>query len=567
MRKIRLVYLLVALFLTVTFLISGCGQKQPDVSTPTEPAGTEDDTGEESDEPAEEEPAAKDLEPYTFTHYFNYDWWGIKPWGEDEVSKYLSEKFNIHVEFAKPDSDPQAKLNVMISSGDLPDSIMMDRGTDNIRLAQLGLLQPLEPFMEQNPNYQDNVLPQTIELLKIDGKVYGIPNWSRKAASGGNDVWIYNLRLWQDAGSPKLETFEDLYAFAKKIKNDVPKNREGLDTIPVILDSTGDGHRIARAFYRSYGGYINGWYAVIDGKYRLALRDPVFKEATMEANRWWREGLFSESQFTDTGEQILEKIVAGRTALLFYDHSLDETNHFRRILRENFPDDSYEIVQPNPFPPAKGLSPDKIYGDCQGTVGWNVTCITTKAEQPQRIFDLWTYLLTPEAAILQMYGPQGQYWDELDDQGRPILKKPEAELTTDEINKLGLWFWMIPGQSDNVDTMKFAVNDMQPEDKRNWVASTQAHILTPTLWLSDEFTGIGEVIDPQSDEGIQRTMCEDYVVANYPRVIMAETPEEAEKIYQDILDFCDKNGLPAVEELYDKKYQENVKLVGTGLTK
>jgi len=73
---------------------------------------------------------------------------------------------------------------------------MMDRGTDNIRLAQLGLLQPLEPFMEQNPNYQDNVLPQTIELLKIDGKVYGIPNWSRKAASGGNDVWIYNLRLW-----------------------------------------------------------------------------------------------------------------------------------------------------------------------------------------------------------------------------------------------------------------------------------------------------------------------------------------------------------------------------------
>lgn len=178
-----------------------------------------------------------------------------------------------------------------------------------------------------------------------------------------------------------------------------------------------------------------------------------------------------------------------------------------------------------------------------------------------------SYFLTREAAIIQMYGPPGQLWDTLDDQGLPILKKAEGELTAEERDRLGLWFWMIPGHSDHVDTIKFAVNDKLPEEKRNWVVSMQAHILTPTMLLSDEFVGIGETIDPQSDLGIQRTLCEDYIKANYPKVIMAKSPEEAEKVYEDIIKFCDENGMPQIEETYDKKYQDNVKRFGTVLKK
>ena len=210
---------MMSVILTATMLGTGCKKEEPAA-------------------PANGDGGAQ--EHYTFTHYFNYDWWGLKPWAEDEVSKALKEKFNVTVEFQKPDSDPQAKLNIMISSGDLPDSIMMDRGVDNIKLAQLGLLQPLEPFMEKNPNLPNNVLETTRELLKIDGKLYGIPNWARSKATGGNNAWIQNERLYKAAGSPKLETFDDLYNYAKKIKNDIPKNNEGLPTIPVIFDQTVD---------------------------------------------------------------------------------------------------------------------------------------------------------------------------------------------------------------------------------------------------------------------------------------------------------------------------------------
>ncbi|NLO81878.1 MAG: extracellular solute-binding protein [Clostridiales bacterium] len=571
MKKVRIISLLLVTLLVLAVMTAGCGKKAPDTSGPADTPSTTPETGGETQTGGDAGEGAETTddysEPYTFTHYFNYDWWGIKPWGEDEVSKYLSQKFNVHVEFAKPDADPAAKLNVMISSGDLPDSIMMERDADNIRLARLGLLQPLEPFMAKNPNLQENLLPQTIELLKIDGKLYGIPNWPRRAPTGGNDVWMYNVRIWEDAGKPKLETFEDLYEFAKKAKNDVGKTREGLDVIPLMMDATGDGWRLVNAFYRSFGGVLNGWYTVVDGKYRIAFRDPLFKEAALEVNKWWREGLIAETQFTDTTDQMLEKATNGRIALLYYDHSQDDTNHFREILRRNYPGDSYEVVDPNPFPPAKGLSPNDIYGDIASTVGWNVTCITTKAENPQRIFDLWTYLLTREGAIIQQYGPPGQLWDSLDDQGLPILKKYEGELTAEERDRLGLWFWMIPGHSDHVDTVKYAINDKLPEDKRNWVVWVQAHILTPTKVISDEFVGIGDVIDPQSDLGVNRTLCEDYIAANFPQVIMAKSTEEAEKIFDDIIKFLDENGMPAIEEEYDKKYQDNVKRYGTVLNK
>lgn len=560
MKKIRILSLLVAI-LVFTAFIAGCGQNAATPSETTKAA----DTG-AGETTAAAEPTGEALEPYTFTHYFNYDWWGLKPWGVDMTSKYMQKKFNITVEFSKPDSDPQAKLNVMISSGDLPDSIMMDRGVDLRKLAQLGLLMPLEPYMEKNPNLTENVRESTRELLKIDGKLYSIPNWSRKAASGGNDTWIYNQRLYKAAGSPALNTLEDLHAYALKIKNDVPKNNEGLSTIPFTADDSADGWKLGRAFYRSFGGVIDGWYAVSGGKYQSVFRDPVFKQSTMEINRWWRDGLINPTQFTDTPDQILEKIVAGRTALMWYDHSKNESNKYRTILKETFPDDSYEIT-PDPFPPANGLTPDKIYADHQSTVGWNVTVITKNAEKPQRIFDLWTWLLTKEGSINMMYGPQGENWDSLDDKGLPILKKAESELKSEEIDRLGSWFWAIPGHSDNVDTTKFAVNDMLPPEKQNWVIKTQAHILTPRMWLTDEFVGIPDVVDPKSDAGIARTLCEDYIKANYPKVIMAKSEAEAQKLFDGIIAFLDKNGFAKVEEAYNTKYQDNVKLVGSGLKK
>ena len=562
MKKHSLPFLLVAVLMLAGALLSGCQGSGNTPAPATSAPAAEGTPAPEVSASAGEPTAAAQLEPYTFVHYFNYDWWSpIRKWGDDEVSKYYQQKFNITVDFQKPDSDAAAKLNLMISGDTLPDSIMMDRGADNINLAKLGKLVDLAPFMEKNKDYEDNVLPQTIDQLKIEGKLYSIPNWVRKGHTGGNFAWIYDKKIWEAAGSPELKTFNDLYNYAKKAKElgKSPNNKD-LNIIPAMSGRSPDGLDLIRGFYRSFGGIQSGWYTALNGDYQLVFRDPTFKKAALEANKWFREGLLQEEQFSDTTDQVLEKLVSGRNALLWYDHSQDDSNHYRSILMKTFPGDSYELTDPI-FPPAEGVT--KIYHDVDNSMGWNVTCITTKAQQPQRIYDLWTSFYTKEGSTIMMYGPKGFNWDSVDANGNPILKVPEQKMDPAEKDKLGMWFYPIPGHSDNVDNTKFAVNDALPEADRSWVITQQAHIFSPQKLFSDEFNGIADIIDPQSDEGIKRRLVEDNIVAQFPKMLVAKSEAEASKLYDEIVKFADDNGLKDVEAKYNEKYKDNVAKYGT----
>lgn len=505
------------------------------------------------------------LEPYSYNLYFNYDWWSIKPWGEDATSAYLKEKFNVDIEFTKPDADPEAKLNIMISSGELPDAIMMDRDQNMLQLAKNGLLQSLDPLRANNTDYDDNVLPETRELLKIDGELYTIPQWTRKAPAGGNLSWLYNKKMYEQVGSPDLSTFEGMYTYAKAVKDSIPQTDEGASVIPMATATAKtDGAEIMHGFYRSFGGSlpIYDWYSSVDNELKVVFRDPLYRDAIMEANKWLREGLISETMFSDSNEQTTEKVSGGRTALLYYDFSSDNWNNFRKMLQETDPENDYVIVTDPIYPPAAGLSPDKIYADAQSSASGDGIQITIKAEQPQRIFDVHSYLMTKEGSITQMYGPRGTLWDELDNDGNPILLKAESEISSTESNQLGLWYWIIPGHADNVDTTKFAVNAMLPAEKQSWVINNQANVFTPQMFITNEYFGLRDTVDSRTDLGIQRTLCEDQIKAMVPRIIMADSPEKAATLYDELLQFLDDNGMPEVEKAYNEKYQANCEIQG-----
>ena len=499
---------------------------------------------------------------YEFEIYYNYDWWGIKPWGEDETSKYWSELFNINIIQNKPDADAAAKLNLMVSSGDLPDVIQMDRGADHQRIAQLGMFVDLEPLKANNPAFDENIALSTQELLKIDGVLYSIPHWVRKGATGGNELWMYNKNIYEAAGSPDLSTFEGLYEYAKLVKETVPENHD-MPTIPFATQNNNDAfNMIPGAFYRSMGGVrdTSNYTARIDGKIQLKLRDPIYRQAVMEANKWYREGLISESQFTDVNDIMLEKFSTGRVGLIYYDFSQDDNNHFRQILNETYPGDDWVQLHNPVYPPSAGV--EKTYPDHKETPGWNVLCITKNAKDPQRIFDFFTHMQTKQGSIEMMYGPQGDWWEELDENGNPILKKSEAEMTAEELERIGSWRWSFCSHSDNVDLTKFAVNAMQPEDKRDWVVTTQADVLSPIMYVTDEYVGLPNTIDPLSDLGIQRTLCDDQYKAELPRIMMAATAEEAEALYDALIKFHDDNGFQEVEAAYDARHQEIVGIQG-----
>ncbi len=514
-------------------------------------------------------------EHYEFDAYYSYQG-SVKPWGEDAASKYMNEKFNITLNYSCPEADADSKLNLMISSDDLPDVIILDRNANWLKLINLGKLVDINTLKYEGCSFDEDILESTQKLLSVNGGLYGIPNWARKGATGGNMSWMVNHDVYEQLGSPELKTLEDLHQFMLDAKDKGVKTSDDQSIFPWLPRQDDNGFYTVSAIYRSYGNpnLIDTYWSQADNDVKLAVYDDNYIAALKIANQWYKEGLFPETTYTDSNDQFTEKLANGRAAITYYDFSQDDTNHFRTLLQEK-DGNTYDLLgwelKDSPiYPAADGV--DYVYGEEGGTVGWNVNCITTKAENPQRIFDLYTWMLTKDGSINMMYGPEGGLWEGKDEEGNPILKKPEEELTSDEKNAAGCWFWSQPAHSDNVDLTKYAVNEQQPEGSRSWVISIQDHVFTPEdsihpaipgqKFLTDENTGLSLEIDPTEDLGMARQAITDECKMRIPQIIMASDDATFDKLVQDLKDFAESNQVHDIEKIYTDKRASNIELQG-----
>lgn len=562
--------------------VAGCGgggnssTAESSTSSKTESSAAESTSGgDESSATTGSSGPDDTTEPYEFDAYYSYQG-SVKPWGEDAASKYMNEKFNIKVNYSCPEADADSKLNLMISSDDLPDVIILDRNANWLKLINLGKLVDINTLRYEGCSFDENILESTQKLLSVNGGLYGIPNWARKGATGGNMSWMVNHDVYEQLGSPELKTLEDLHQFMLDAKEKGVKTSDDQSIFPWLPRQDDNGFYTVSAIYRSYGNpnLIDTYWSQADNDVKLAVYDDNYISALKIANQWYKEGLFPETTYTDSNDQFVEKLSNGRAAITYYDFSQDDTNHFRTLLQEK-DGNTYDLLgwelKDSPiYPAADGV--DYVYGEEGGTVGWNVNCITTKAENPQRIFDLYTWMLTKDGSINMMYGPEGGLWEGKDEEGNPILKKPEEELTSDEKNAAGCWFWSQPAHSDNVDLTKYAVNEQQPEGSRSWVISIQDHVFTPEdsihpaipgqKFLTDENTGLSLEIDPTDDLGMARQAITDECKMRIPQIIMASDDATFDKLVQDLKDFAESNQVHDIEKIYTDKRASNIELQG-----
>lgn len=562
--------------------VAGCGgggnssTAESSTSSKTESSAAESTSGgDESSATTGSSGPDDTTEHYEFDAYYSYQG-SVKPWGEDAASKYMNEKFNITLNYSCPEADADSKLNLMISSDDLPDVIILDRNANWLKLINLGKLVDINTLKYEGCSFDEDILESTQKLLSVNGGLYGIPNWARKGATGGNMSWMVNHDVYEQLGSPELKTLEDLHQFMLDAKDKGVKTSDDQSIFPWLPRQDDNGFYTVSAIYRSYGNpnLIDTYWSQADNDVKLAVYDDNYIAALKIANQWYKEGLFPETTYTDSNDQFVEKLANGRAAITYYDFSQDDTNHFRTLLQEK-DGNTYDLLgwelKDSPiYPAADGV--DYVYGEEGGTVGWNVNCITTKAENPQRIFDLYTWMLTKDGSINMMYGPEGGLWEGKDEEGNPILKKPEEELTSDEKNAAGCWFWSQPAHSDNVDLTKYAVNEQQPEESRSWVISIQDHVFTPEdsihpaipgqKFLTDESTGLSLEIDPTDDLGMARQAITDECKMRIPQIIMASDDATFDKLVQDLKDFAESNQVHDIEKIYTDKRASNIELQG-----
>lgn len=565
---------------------SSGGESKTSSTASGDDASTPEDTGDEGQEPSGTSTGPDPTDEfYEWTHYWYYDSQAIKEWGVDAASKHISNLFNINIKFTKPDADPESKINIMFSGDDLPDSLKLPQGRILKTAAQSGKLVDFEQFMYPEMSLNEDMPEDIRELLKVDGVFYGPTDWFRTIATGGNYQWILNSKEYEDAGKPALNTLEDIHKFMLDAKDRAGKTYNGQDIQPFGTYPDNRGYYIYWPLFRALGGrgIVEGCFTQEDGKIDFAARNELMVEALKMGNQWFNEGLYTADVFTQTPEQWLETVTNGRPAIMWYDFSQDDTNNFRRIVQEQSEGKvSYEVLghpmnedlKDYPmFPAAEGV--DVVFGDENNRIGGDVSCISVKAERPQRIADVWAYMVSREGSINMMYGPSTEedpagLWTKLDADGIPQLTKPYGDYSSAEFDAAGAWFWASPANADWVDTVKFAVNDQQPEEKRNWTVTTQAHMTSfdeenPVMGqkiVSDQNIRMNTVIDAQSDLGVNLKAITDEWQARVPQILMAKDEAEFNKLLGDLVAFAESNNIDEICSQWQANFDSNIEKQG-----
>ncbi|CAM3191846.1 extracellular solute-binding protein [Paenibacillus lupini] len=234
-------------------------------------------------------PTLKRLDVFQGEDYANYP-----------VAKLLEEKTGYKVQYDMlPQDNPAQKLNLLMASGEPYDIV-----TSYIDMAlysdyaKKGALIDLTPLIDQfGPNIKTAISQQSMDALKVDGKLYGIPNIITYPVGTG----ILIRTDWLDKVGMKMPTTTDefqavLQAFKDKDpggngSQDVPFTIKG--DLPMIDDLVGafgmpnpwndvDGQLVPRVLdpsFPDYANYVAGLYAggLLDKEF-VVNKDATAKE-------------------------------------------------------------------------------------------------------------------------------------------------------------------------------------------------------------------------------------------------------------------------------------------------
>lgn len=413
-------------------------------------------------------------EPLNVSFYAHYSYYNMPKWGGDPSSKWIQENKKIHVQGISPEGNGTQKLQKMIASRKLPDLIWGQRDADLERLRQAGLLVPLDDYIEKYPNLRTWAGTKILNLLRSpDEKIYYFPNYYTDRPYG-NAGYVVNKRIYRELGSPKLETTDDLYLYLRRVKENYP------NVVPFETGLAKEGQGIDQLFsaFKEDNFSFTRYYAVVTGDRMTSIyKDQGFRDSAKYVAKLMREGLMTQDAFTQTEEQIAEKLMSGHVAVYAGADPVKLAMPANAELSSKDPGDGYFFIEPIY---KSGLDKSKIYPGTYNLLGWNVSAITTSAANPEAIFAMLDWMTGPEGSSVQMWGPPGPdgYWNGFKEDGitpaftAKYSEDPEGLAKIQSVSGDMIW----AGNTTFLDKTKSEFEETLPEEKQNWATYWQKKI-------------------------------------------------------------------------------------------
>lgn len=493
-------------------------------------------------------------QPLEFSFYGHYDWYTMPNWGEDLSSKWIKEIKKVNVVPISSGGNAKQKLSTMIVSGELPDVIWMERGADVEQLRAAGALVPFDDYLDKYPNLKKWAGEETLDMLRSsDGKLYQFPNWYTTQPNG-NTGYLVNKKIYNELGAPSLETTDDLYAYLKQVKEKYP------DVIPLEVGQGAEGIDVLSSAFAENRPYVYSalsMMAIPNGSEMTSVfKDEAFRQSLVYANQLYRDKLISQDAFTQTLEQVEQKIITGKIAVYAASSPTEYGAIGNSLLKEQDPEAGYIMVWPIH---KAGLDKNKIFPGAYNQLGWNVSVITTSAKDPEAVFAFLDWFTGPEGQRIIMWGPEGKYWKGTDEEEAPLFTEA---FTTDTKGRDELMNATVNlqwnGNTVYVDNSKMKFESTLPEDKKSWETQWQSQITWKTQYDTTEFVNLAPAGDSQ--EGIiSQSVGEIYEKARAQAVLNAKNEAEVLSILDKADEDASQVGYSQLLKYKTEKWQENLK--------
>jgi putative aldouronate transport system substrate-binding protein len=367
-------------------------------------------------------------EQATLDWYVNFSWYNGS-WGENLVSKEITDKTGVSIRFASPSGNESEKLDTLISADSLPDLITLGCWEQQVQeMIDKDMVYAYNDLADEyDAAFWDTADREALGwYTNEDGNVYCYPNSYYKPQDletyhniSSNETFLVRKDIYEAIGSPDMSTQEGFEAAVKKAVDMFPKV-DGKPLIPIgshVFDNMG---------CVSFDKYLQDFLAVPhekDGQIYDRYTDPEYLSWLKLFRRLGEEGYLAPDIFVDTRTQMDEKIRQGRYFCMLYQYTdiLDQ----QKSLAAEKPDSIYIAVDG-----PKNSNGDDPKLPVNGMNGWTVTMISKKCSNPEKAIKFVEYLLSDEGQKETYLGTEGVTYDMVD--GRVVLK-PEVQklLNTD----------------------------------------------------------------------------------------------------------------------------------------
>lgn len=363
-------------------------------------------------------------DPVTLDWYINYSWFST-PWGENLVSKTITEETGVDIHFITPLGNESEKLNALIASDSLPDLITLGWWEPQVsEMTENGMVYALNELADSYDPYFWKVSdPVAVNWYTTDdGNIYAYPNSSITPQDveqcedlSSNQTFLVRKDIYEAIGSPDMTTPDGFCDAVKKAAEMFPEvNGEPL--IPI------GAHAFDNEGNVSFDKYLMNFLAIPwekDGVYYDRYTGPEYLRWLKVFRQLGEEGYLANDIFVDTRTQMEEKVAQGRYFCMLYQYSDMLTQ--QKILYANDPDSIYMAVEgPRNADGDDPLRPTTTIN------GWTVTLISKNCKHPERAIAFLDYLMSEHGQLLTYLGVEGVTYDIKD--GKPVLREDIKQL-------------------------------------------------------------------------------------------------------------------------------------------